>query len=79
MTPTKYFSAKNQAAAFLIIFFFVIQTVAQTATGTAPATISPIEKALADGITIESNGLYAGSIIDTGVCRLRKGLTTSVT
>lgn len=54
MTPTKYFSAKNQAAAFLLLFVFIIQTVAQTATGTAPATVSFIEKEIADGITIES-------------------------
>ncbi len=47
MTPTKYFSAKNQAIAFLILFVFVIQTVAQTATGAAPATVSSIERTLA--------------------------------
>ncbi len=54
MTPTRYSRAKNQAGAFLILFVFVIQTFAQTGTAVAPATVSPIEKAIADGITIES-------------------------
>ena len=53
MTPTKYFSAKNQAAAFLILFVFVFQTVAQTATTTAPAIVSSVEKAIADPLSVK--------------------------
>lgn len=52
-TRIKYQTAKNQIYVFLIVLAFVFQTVAQTA-GTAPATLSPTEKAIADGITIQS-------------------------
>ena len=53
-TQPSYRSARSQMFALLTVLIFAFNTLAQTAAGTAPATISDAERSITNSITVES-------------------------